>query len=101
MTDVKSEGGGSGKGGGGGRRNKFLAKNYTHASNTDSPKSEIDEFKTATYIVSQVSLADRCEKVTKAIFRYFIRRLPAGVELARGMRDGMLPRFPLPTNPKK
>ena len=95
------KGGGSGKGSGGGRRNNFRANNYTHASNTDSHKSEIDEIETATYIVSQVSLADQYEKVTKAISRYAIRKLPAGVELARGMRDGMLPSFLLPTKPKK
>ena len=97
--DVKSEVGG-GKGGGGSRRDNFRAKNYTHARNTDSQKSEIDELEMATYIVSQIYLADQYEKATKAIYRYFIRKLPAGVELAQGMRDGMLPRFPLPTNPK-
>ena len=101
MTDVKSEGGGGGTGGGGGWRNNFRAKNYNHASNTDSHKSETDELKTATYIVSQVSLADRYEKATKTIYRYVIQKLPAGVELARGMRDGVLPRFLPPTNPKK
>ena len=103
MTEVKSEGGGGGKGsgGGGGRRNGFRDKNYTHASNTDSHKSEVDELETTTYIVSQVSIADQYEKVTKAISRYVIRKLPAGVEFARGMRDGMIPRFLLPTNPRK
>ena len=101
MTDVKSEGGGGGKGGGGGQRNNFRAKNYTHASNTNSHKSEINELKTATYIVSQISLADWYEKVTKDISRYVIQKLPAGVELAWGMRKSILPRFPLPTKPKK
>ena len=101
MTDVKSEGGGGDKGSGGSRRNNFLSNNYTHASNTDSHKSEIDELETATYIVSQVSLADQYEKLTKAIYRYVIQKLPAGVELAQGMRDGILPRFLLPTKPKK
>ena len=101
MTDVNSEGGGGGKGGGGGRMNNFRAKNYTHASKTDSHKSETDEVEMATYIVSQVSLADWYEKVTKDIYRYVIRKLPAGVELAHGMRDIMLPRLPLPTKPKK
>ena len=101
MTDVNSEWGGGGKGGGRGRRNNLRDKNYTHASNTDSHKSEIGELGTATYIMSQVSLADRYEKVTKAISRYVIRKLPAGVEIAQGMRDGMLPRFLLPTKPKK
>ena len=99
MMNVKSKGGGGGKGGG--QRNNFRAKKYTHASNTNSHKSETDELKTATYIVIQVSLADLYKKVTKAISWYVIRKLTAGVELARGMRDGMLPRFPLPTNPKK
>ena len=101
MTDVKSEGGGGGKGGGGGRSNNFQSKKYTHASNINSHKSEINELETATYIVIQVSLDDQYEKVTKAISWYAIRKLPAGVEVARGIREGMLPRFPLPTNPKK
>ena len=79
----------------------FRAKNYTHASNTKYHKSEIDELETATYTVSQVSLADQYEKVTKPIYRYVIQKLPAGVELKQVMRDGMLPRFLLPTNPKK
>ena len=99
--DVKSEGSNGGKGGGGSRRNNFRSKKYTHASNTNSHKSETDELKTATYIVSQVSLADLYKKVTKAISWYVIRKLTAGVELARGMRDGILPIFPLPTKPKK
>ena len=101
MRDVNSEGGGGGKGGGRGQRNNFGAKNYTHASNTNSHKSEIDELDTATYIVSQVSLADWYKNVTKAISRYVIRKLPAGVDLARGMCDSMLPRFPFPTKHKK
>ena len=60
MTDIKSEGcgGGGGKGGGGGRRNIFRANNYTHASKPDSQESEIDKLKTATYIMSQVFIAD-------------------------------------------
>ena len=55
----------------------------------------------ATYIVSQVSLADQYKKVTKVISWYVIQNLPAVVELMRGMRDGMLPRFPLPIKPTK
>ena len=54
-----------------------------------------------TYIVIQVSIANLYEKVTKAISWYVIQKLPAGVELAQGMRNGMLPRFPLPAKPKK
>ena len=101
MTDVKSEGGGGGKVGGGGRRNNFRSKNNTYASNTKSHKSEMYELETAMYIVSQVSLADWYEKVTKAIYRYVIRKLPAGLELPRVIRDGMLPSFLLPTKSKK
>ena len=101
ITDVKIEVGSGGKGGGSGQRNNFLSKKYTYASNTNSHKSEIDELKTATYIVSQVSLADQYEKVTKAIYWFVIQKIPAGVELTRGMRDSMLPRFPLSTKTKK
>ena len=53
------------------------------------------------YIVIQVFLSDQYGKVTKAIYWYVIRKLPAGVELARGMRNGILPRFPFPIKPKK
>ena len=56
MKDVKSERGGGVKGSGGGRRNNFWSKNYTHASNTATHKSENDELETATYIVSQLLL---------------------------------------------
>ena len=82
-------------------RNNFRAKNNTHTSNTNSHKSEIDELEMATCIVSQISLADQYEKLTTTISWYVIQKLSAGVERAQGMRDGMHPRFPLPTKLNK
>ena len=51
--------------------------------------------------MSQLSLADQYEKLTKDIIRYVIRKIPGGVHLARGMRDGKLHNMSLDPNPKQ
>ena len=51
--------------------------------------------------MSQFSLADIYEKVTKDIIRYVIRKLPGRVHLARGTRGDKLPNMSLDPNLKQ
>ena len=50
---------------GGGRSNNFCNKNQPNNANSHTRK--LEELETATYIASQLSLADQYEKVTEEI----------------------------------
>ena len=91
---------GSGGKQGGGQRNNFL-NNKQPNKNPDSRTSNLEELEAATYIVSHFSLADQYEKATKNIIRDVIRKMPGGVHLTRGMRDGKLPNMLLDSKPKQ
>ena len=62
---------------------------------------KLEELETATYIVSQLSLSNRYERVTKEVIRYVIRNLPGGVHLVHGMRNSKLPSMLMDTKPKQ
>ena len=97
---VETKGGGGNQGGR--RRNNSRNNDQpNNKSNSNSCPSKLEELETATYIVIGFSLADIYEKITKEIIRYVIRKLPFGVHLARGIRDGKLPNMSLDTNPKQ
>ena len=87
-TKVKTKGVGIKRGGR--WRNHFCNNNQPN-NNVDSHTIKLKYLETATYIVIHFSLANWYDKVTKDIIRYVIRKLPDGVNLARGMRDGKLP----------
>ena len=97
-TKFKTKGG-SGKRGGGKRNNS--CNNNQPKNNSDSHTNKPEELETATYIVSQFSLANIYKKLTKYIIRYVIRNIPDGVHLAHGMRNSKLPNMSLDTNLKQ
>ena len=97
-TEVKTKGGGGKRGVG--RRNNFC-NNKQPNNNADSRTRNIKDLETATYIVSQFSLANIYKKLTKYIIRYVIRNIPDGVHLAHGMRNSKLPNMSLDTNLKQ
>ena len=95
---IKTEGRGSKRGSR--QRNNFRNKNQPN-NNTESHNRKLEELETATYIVSQLSLSNRYERVTKEVIRYVIRNLPGGVHLVHGMRNSKLPSMLMDTKPKQ
>ena len=95
---IKTEGGGSKRGSR--QRNNFRNKNQPN-NNTESHNRKLEELETATYIVSQLSLSNRYERVTKEVIRYVIRNLPGGVHLMRVICDSKLTNMLLGTKPKQ
>ena len=96
ITKSNTEGGGGKRGCG--QRNIFWNKNQTN-NNTNYQTRKLKYLETATYTMSQFYLANWYGKVTKDIIRYVIRKLPGGIHLTRGMRNGKIPNMSL--DPKK
>ena len=97
-TKFKTEGSGGKQDGG--KKNNFRNNNQPN-SNAYYNMSKTKEPETATYIVSQLSLAGQYEILIKEIIRYIIRNLPGRLHLGCGMCDDKLPNMFLDPNTKQ